>query len=212
MPITQILTSVFWLGLIIFVLLSKKKFIFPETTLSKKSIIFLIFISTIILVFNVSVFGVAYYKAFYPDFGYTQISKQVSFRIYLPGRLPSGDEEVSKFYFGSEIVPGKKTVRVTYDISISSAIKGQKSKAIVISQTQVSPGFDIENNVQLMNKLTTPPVIAPIELSKIPGTAYLQTSDFVNTVYFVTPDNVLIEVSSVSETTDNLITIANNME
>ncbi len=214
MQFTQILTPLLWIGLIIYLIFSKKKFTFPDTELSYKSIIFLGLVSLTAVIVNVSIFVVAYTKAYRPDFGYQSITKQIDFHLYLPQKLPTGDEQVSKFYFDEKVITGyPKAVRFAFDIPISSIAKGEKSKVTLITETKVDPSFSIENYISANTKTTTPLKSQLLVLSKQQDSfVILQTSDFVNTVFVKTIDNVFIEISSIRESTDNLISIANNLE
>jgi len=214
MSLTQIITLVLWLVIFIFLFVSKKNFTLPDTKISKKAVIFLVIVSIFVLGVNISIFGIAYSKAYHPDYEYEKISKQVNFHIYYPSYLPPGIEQATKFYFEEKEFAGSlNAVRSAYDIPISSLTKGLKSILTVITQTQVDATFDIKNYVMSTYQGDTPPNIQPITLSNLPNQqAYLQTGGFTKTVHVITSDNVYISVVSPKETEDNLQKIADSLK
>jgi len=214
MSLTQIITPIFWIALFVFMLVSKKNFTLPDTKLSKKATIFLVIVSIIVFVVNVSILGVAYYKAYYPNYEYDKISKQVSYHVYQPTYLPQGIEQTTKYYLEEKEFAGNKGfIRSAYDIPISSMAKGQKPVLTVITQTQVDPSFDINNYVLSTYKGDNPPNMQPIILPNFPNRqAYLQTGGLAKIVYVIAPDNVLISIASPKETEDNLQKIADSLK
>ncbi|MBU3942188.1 MAG: hypothetical protein KKF74_04725 [Nanoarchaeota archaeon] len=213
MSLTQIITFIFWIALFIFLFVSKKNFTLPDTKLSKKTVIFLVLVSIFVLGINISIFGVAYFKAYHPNYEYDKISQQTSYHVYQPSYLPPGIEQASKFYVEKkEFAGNKSSVRSAYDIPISSIAKGLKPIITVITQTQVDSSFDIKNYVLSTYKGDNPPNIQPITLPNFPNRqAYLQTGGFAKTVYVIATDNVFISIASPKETEENLQKIANSL-
>lgn len=210
---TEILTILFWVAILAYMVVIKKDFNFSESSLSGKVRIFLVTVTMIVLVVNSYVFGVAYFKAYNPDFEYDKVSKKVNYYIYRPSILPESVEQVSKYYLlDKEFAGSTNAVRTAYDISVSSMIRGKKSSLTVITQTEVNDSFDIKNYILSAYAGMNYPIIQPISLLNFSNRqAYLQTGGLAKTVYVLTTNNVLVSIASVRETEDNLIKIADSL-
>lgn len=212
--ITEIISLALWVGVIFYMFKVKKDFNQPDTDISTKSFVIIILVSFFVILINGLVLGYSYYKAYNPDYGYEQISKQVNYHVYRPSYIPSGMEQSTKFYIVKEQYAGKThAVRVAYDIPLSEMIKQTKGKIIVMTQVGVDPNFDIKGFIESVSKGDSTLNIQPISLSNSAvGQAFIVSNKLFKAVDLVTKDNILITIASPQETIDNLQKITNSLE
>lgn len=213
MQLFQILPTVFLIGLITTLIASRKQFVASDVKFSPFSQIFLILAFLVTVGVNGLVLGVAYYKAYHPEFDYDKVSSQVAFHMYQPTFLPIGVNQVSKFYTidAADFGDGGTAVRAAYDLPLVEVAQGAKSNLIILNQTQVKAKFDIPKYVS--TKVSTKVEIKPIKLPNFAGkSAYLQTGGIAKILYVLMPDGVLVSLASVRATEEDLIEMANSLE
>lgn len=204
---------------ILLFIIFRKKFNQPEKELSKRrKIIFVCIAFSIIGLTGFYLLGV-YYIAYHPDYKYEETSKTVGFHIYKPDMIPGGRQQTTTFYLYNKKLAGKENaVRVAYSTPFSKLINGEKTDPIIITQAKMDDGFNLNQyvNTQKANdskqetKITSVP-----ELNRGNHQAYLIERPFgikkYGALHILTNDNILVEISTIGETSDDILKIGESL-
>lgn len=204
---------------ILILVIFRSKFSFPDTPLSVKKKIFLIVFAVIFLGLNIAFIGSAYYLAYNPDYGYETMRKSVGYNIYTPSYIPGERVQTSKFHIWEKGLAGKSAaVRAVYSTPIRSLLEGEKSKPVVIIQVKTDSGFDLKNYLDgELGKITGEKAeLTSVSLSSWPNqTAYISERLFGNsnlhTLHVMAPDGVLVSITAIGETRENVIRMAESL-
>ena len=196
---------------LVILLISFKKFHYPEVSLSGKSrSLLLIFILLFTLPTAFVVFS-GYSKAKNDDFGYKKAGAVVGYHIYRPDPIPFGMVYSTNFITGKELAGVKNAVQVTYDFAFEEALKIKNSRPIVLKQMGIKPDFSMDKFISaegLGSEIKK--IEVPIALNK---EAYLLkkvsgTGKSAKNLVFITTDNVLISLLTVDSGEQDLVNIA----
>lgn len=198
---------------LILLLLSFKKFQFPNDPLSNKAKVSLIVLALIILIPTITLISLGYIRANDNDLGYSDAQSQVTYHIYKPTLLPVDLDNATKFTIGEELAGKLNAVRVAYDTPFEVSVKNGESNLIVLTQVGVESNFNLDTFVTtFMNDVT---------LQKIPliegsdQTGYLLQKSFEDSTFsaivYLTDDNVLITIVSPMVDSDELIQFASTL-
>lgn len=196
-------------------LVSYKKFHFPRKPLSPKSkrLFLTLFLLLVLPSFLVVYSG--YSKARNDDFGYSIASKKVNYHVYKPNPIPLGMVYATNFITDKELAGKRNAVQVTYDFAFEQSPDISDSRPIVVKQISVSDDFSMSNF------LTTEAGVYSIQKevsleNAAGGNAYLikdnvNTGEFMKTLVYLTPDNVLVHLSTLDSGEHDLIDLASSL-
>lgn len=199
---------------VILLAFSYKKFHFDNNYLSKKVRIFLILLSSIIIIPTGLVIYSDYSKSFDTDYGFTLAKEQTTYHIYKPILLPGNLSYATKFSIGKELAGKQNAVKVAFDIPFEKIIKGEETKPIVITQVGIDTGFNFDNFASTYTKDAVPQRTSLQKAANQNG--YILQKKLGNTtlsyLIFVTNDNVLISIASNKATPEELINLSNTLQ
>lgn len=205
---------IFVLISLILLIFSFKKFQFPNTPLTTKARVFLILLALFLILPTIILVSLGYIRASDTDYGYTYASSQVTYHVYKPSSLPPGLDYATKFMVGKELAGKQNAIQVSYDVGFDKAFNPEQSKIIVLKQVEVEPGFDLYTFASTLFKDADPS--QTVTLSKAANqTAYFIERNLekikINTLTFVTIDNVLIQISTPKASQEELIQFAESL-
>jgi hypothetical protein len=146
-----------------------------------------------------------------PDTKFAAIQTLAGFKLYSPVDLPLDLRPDSTFYIDDKkyVNLPSPSVKIAYSTPVSSATKNRPM--VLLSQTKVSPEFDLENYTNSQLTSSSP---QNIELSTaINQKAIIKSNDTMTSLSFITSDYVLINLISPSPdiTSAQLISIAESL-
>lgn len=137
-------------------LVSLKKFQFPNDSLSNKAKVFLGVLAAILLLPTVAFVSLGYVKANDTDYGYSNAKSQVTYHIYKPTPLSKELVNATKFVVGKELAGKQNAVRVAYDAPFDIMVKTGQSKLIVVTQVGIETGFNLDTFITTFMKDAAP--------------------------------------------------------
>jgi len=199
---------------VVLIFISFKKFHFNNDKISNKAKVFLVIVFVILIVPTISIISLYYIKAQDTDYGFTKMKTAVNYHVYKPGLIPNGLIYATKFTFGKELAGKQNAIRVTYDIPFDELIRRGKTRPTIINQVGVETGFNLEAFAKTFVKDAKP---QKIMLSKaVNQIGYFIQNKFgnftQNTIVYLTNDNVLIVLTSLNGTFEELIQFAESLE
>lgn len=200
------LRDFFYIAVFILLIRSVKKFHFASQALSRRTKVFLgasivVFILPIILMMSF-----AYYKAFNPDDGFSKAQLEVADHVYKPTVIPGGRVISSEVVNNGKLAGKQNAIQVTYNIPGNKMTEENFGMLILLKQVDVKPGFDLRSftSSAVPNSTTPEPVFLSIAVN---NEAYFVeqrlSSDGMllsTTLFFITPDNVLISTGGAAKT------------
>ena len=201
---------------LIILLISYKKFHFTGIGLTSKSkrlfvtLTILFILPTSFMVFN------SYRKVSNDDFGYTNVTRKVNYHVYKPDPIPLGLVYASNFTSDKELTGRRNAVSVTYDFVYEQSPDISESRPIVMKQIGVKNDFSIADFIVTESGVYSTQKEIPIANSK-DGNGYLiknklGNSDETKDLVYLTPDNVLIYISTVDSGEYDLIDLASSLK
>lgn len=207
------------LGLVILLLLiiSLKKFHFINQSLSKKAKIFLAIIALLFVLPTVSFVSFKFIEAATSDYAYAKAQSEVAYHIYKPSILPAGLARASKFTPGQELAGKQDAIRVVYDPPLGKMPKG--GKIVGLQQVGIEPGFDLYSFISNASKVRDISTLQSIDLPFAANrTGYLrqaklgESESYSNSLAYITTDNVLIYISSLNTSAEELMQFASSLK
>ena len=200
------------LGLIT-TLVANKKYSFQDVGISTKGKAFLTVFVLIVIIPIIGYTTYGFINAKNYDWGYSVAQAKVSYHIYKPSYIPQDMDYASEFTDQELLNIGNSSfVILSTKLDLTT---GKIEKVISIRQTSVKKGFDLENyiNESSPNKNS----IKDITISKAKGTSYLvesfsEDNTIVNSIAFISKDDVLIILNSTGLSTEELKNVANSLE
>lgn len=216
-PLVKVVMGVSFFALLILLLINKSKFVYEDKPFTKKQKFVFISIFLVTILLNIGYFTYVYNKAYHPDNGYSEAVKKVNFHIYRPTYIPEGHIQNTKFVARENGLSDKGSyVRYTYNYPLQD-ILNDKDSALIITQSKVDFFPSIENLENYIDEKTSFKNYSEVKLDNWMNTpAILVRGDSQNKdpihIAAVTPDKVLILVTSSSLETDEIIRIIDSME
>lgn len=220
--LSAIINEINFFSVIILMIVKKKKdyFINPSISLSVVQKIIIIVLGLVILFPAFSQTFTAIRYSLYPDTKYDTIRSKVGHKIYKPNFLPQGLEIISQYYIDDKNTLNLQnpTVKVAYDVPINKKSIDSPSEIIILNQSLIVDDFNLVDYLSKQH-----PAILPqqVELSTaINNVGYLLTPTLnanskmeTKSLYFITPDNILVNLVSVSSRikSQDLINMANSI-
>lgn len=186
-----------------FLLIYRKKFIFPESPLSKnKKIIFLILVF-LIIVPNYTFITNKYLGLLDKDFGYTNAQKQVSFTLHKIDNPPSGYTQIYEYTPEQEGIFDKSgAVKAMFE---TKEFLSDEKGFIILTQEKAKAGTFEELIDQFIKKSSREdPIEEHIEIVALPGAkdgkaAYVKVS-IIQQLFYVSPDKTIINFVTLDKT------------
>lgn len=205
-----ILISLFTLILLIF---NKKQFHFQNTSLSNKAKIFLTVCATAIIIPTLFVVGQGYIKANDNDFCYTKAALEVAYHIYKPTPIPWGLTNATKFTTKKELAGKNNAVLISYETPITQQLNEKSGMIVLLKQVAVEPGFDLSGFLSKEVGSASQIETVPLSLSANQQTLFAtkQLGHTLAYLSFVTTDNVLIFISTVNFSKEEILQFARSL-
>jgi len=213
------LLAILYLVTFALLIFSKSKFRLPEKKLPNPLFQLFILFSLLALALNIYFIFQVYYAAFNPDYAYEKTVKLVDYHIYRPQFIPGKREQSTHFYiWNNKLANQNNVVRVVYSPALSSIFRGDQTKPIVVSQVKVGTNFNL---IKYLESLRDQNIKRDIEIRPViitnPSTkqAFIRQKPYENT-YFIEldllmADGVLITITTLGETPDNMIKMAGSL-
>jgi len=206
----------FPLATLLVLLISYKKFNFPNQKLSFKNLKLLILLVLLFTVPTALVVMSGYKKAKTDDFQFKFVSDRVDFHVYKPNPIPLGMVYVTNFIDGKDLAGRNDAIQVTYDYAFEQVPEAMSSRPVVLKQVEVPKNFSISQ--YLLTESGTYSIQKTMQLdNSVDKNAYLIENRLPNGVssknlVFLTPDNVLISISTVESSEYDLLDIAKSLQ
>jgi hypothetical protein len=200
---------------LIILLVSYKKFKVQNNKISKKNILTIVSITLVFIVPSVIAVISGYSVVRNTDFGYKKVSSKANFHVYRPDPMPSGLDYASNFSEERGFEYDKKAIHITCNFSLNKSGDAGQSKSIVLKQMKVNDGFSMEEFISKMSgaygKLETInlPLAKDNKAYFVDGSLNTQGS---KSILILTNENVLISVSTVLSSRNDLINIAYSLK
>ncbi|MFZ2152865.1 MAG: hypothetical protein WAV41_02295 [Microgenomates group bacterium] len=204
-------SNLLFLLIVIILFFSSRKFATYSTPFSDNSTVIFALLSSIIVFpsffFTYSLIN----TSLNPDLKLASIQSIAGHKIYSPSTLPLNLRPDTTFYIDDKkdnnlINP---IIKIAYTTSYSTAIA--KRPIVMVSQTKVGPQFDLDN---YLTSIAPNSSSENIVLEKaLDQKAIAKNSNFITHLGFITPDFILITLSTPSPeiTLSNLTTIAQSL-
>lgn len=199
--------------ILILLIISFKKFKFSNNPISKKAKVFLVSVTLLLVLPTISIMGLKFLEARDTDFGYTKAKAHVTYRLYKPSPLPNGLVNTTKFVVGKELAGKQNAVQVAYDVPFTKLIEKGTSKLVILKQVGIEPGFNLRDFVSATKDLTSFDQIS-VNLTANQEAYLAQKNNGhydLKILSFVTPDDVLITLTTPNATKEELIQLANSL-
>jgi hypothetical protein len=208
----------FFVSVLAFIILiaSYKKFHFRNLGLSPRSKrVFLAFLILFTLPTSFMVFT-SYNKAHKDDFGYASVSKKVNYHVYKPDPIPLGMIYATNFTPDKELAEKRNAVQVTYDFAFEQSPNISESRPIVLKQIGVKDDFSMADFLVMETGVYSnqKEILLPQAKGNV-GYVIRENSnsgESNKTLVFLTPDNVLIHISTMESGEHDLIDIASSLK
>lgn len=191
-----------------------KKFHFAGQSLSKKAKIFITIIIIVFVLPIISMMSYGYYKTTDTDYGYNKVKFGVNYHVYKPQFIPGGRVNSTIFIPKKELAGIQNAIQVAYGTPLDEMMKGKTSSLIIMKQVGINPGFDLKSFAPSVFKEPTSIEQMPLSLA-VKGNAYLiqKTSGKLELkiLTFITPDNVLITITTPNASKEELIQLAESL-
>lgn len=204
----------FSLVVLFLLMISYKKYSYPDYSLSAMSKKILIVVTSLLLIifFGFNFYGLI--KINDKDYGYASAQKQVNYKLYKPQLIPSGREYATAFFTNKEIDGITNAVRVSFDIPLNQRLEGKKQPIIVINQVGVAPNFNLDDHISKYFKDYNMKIISLN--SHLAIKAYLlenpKSSLNIRAVVMLTTDHVLVVIISPGASELDLIQMAQSLQ
>lgn len=166
-------------------------------------------IMLLLIIFPVSgIVAYGYFDAYTSDYGYADVYDQVDYPIYIP-EFPENNRLLSSKFIDNEILADNyNAIKTTYDIPLPSVIESGHTSPITIIQSQVAADFDLPGFLFTQNRDNNQ-VIKAVDLKSAFGnTGYIIEKRTQTELWLIMPESVLVELSTATATSDELISIA----
>ena len=204
---------------LVLTIISFKKFNLAKKKIAPKFKVILIILAIIFTVPNAYFISSSFIRAGDTDFAYSEVQAQVNYHVYKPTPMPTNLVNATKFYIDEDEWASKKNVvRIAYDFLKNTTSNNGQSKTIILRQVGVEANFDLFNFNQsthqnLENEFTLEEVSLAMALDQ---TAYFFQRPFgestIRSITFLSSDYVLIEISSLNASFDELVEFASSLK
>lgn len=199
---------------LIFLLLiaSFKKFHFENTSISGKSKIFLAIITIVLIVPTISILTYGYLQANDKNYGYSNAQSKVGYHLYQPSYIPQGLVPLS-FSNGKEMADKNNAVLIVYAPPINRKAEPENipTPLVLFTQVQVDESFDLNAYISSKYKNTYSTKQVPLAKSKNQQAVYLEKKA-TKVLMFVTNDNVLIHLTAINISLEDLMQMAESLK
>lgn len=198
-----------------------KKYTQNDSGLSKLPKLFL---ALFLLIFTLPILivnGYGFYKAYFPDYGYSQLQKQVSHKIYLPTAFPPQMQIVTKFHqLDEEFLDGKTAIEtsIAYSLTVNELTNPHTtSSPIIMGQVQVDQNYRLDTFIKtISNKSKTSRIPANLKTSYVKDSAFfslvIDKETTLRYLIILTTDNILIYFTGFGHPDSNYLTLANSLQ
>jgi hypothetical protein len=206
--------SVFLLfdAVLILLIIFLRYFKLPSQSLSNNAKTSLMVIAQLLCLPVVGVSAYGYYSAQTSDYGYVKVSQQVPYHIYYVTDAPGGRQFSTKFIPNEELGGIFNAVKVSYDVPLPMVMQTGKNSTIILKQVIVNPDFVLEKFISNLDRN------ADTNIDTVPLTNTLNKKGYFivhgasTYLYIMMPDQVLVEISSLAVTRDDLINFAESLK
>jgi hypothetical protein len=190
--------------------LSSRIAVLPNPPLGNKSKLLLILMAFIYLPCAI-VAAVLYAQSLDQDFRYTQAKSVTQFHIYRPSPIPFGMTN-ARYYIPNTTFAGTTTaVATAFESPLTSLTSPEKSKILILKQTQVSTNYNLSEYLSTLNSFAPfTPVSPSMPALKV---AYLSSKVTPSGhLVILTQDNILVHLSSAGLTQAELLDFAASLK
>lgn len=203
-------------GTLLFLLITHKKFNFPRIRLSSRSVKILTIFILLFILPTALIVNAGYRKAKKDDFEYSFVSSRVNFHVYRPDPVPLGLVYATNFVSGKDFGGRNDAIHVTYDFALDRVPDSVSSRLVVLKQVEVPKNFSIGNYLMSESGTYSTQKQLSLDISNDKN-AYLienkiPNGDISKNLIFLTPDNVLISISTVKSSEYDLLDIARSLK
>jgi hypothetical protein len=199
-------------GILFLLLIFLKNFHFQYRPLTNNAKTSLLVVFAVLFIPITSVMGYGYYKSVDNNFGYTKASNSVGFHIYFPNTPPGGRQIASYFNTNDALGDMYNALKVTYDVPLPTLLQTGLSSPITIKEAKTLDDFNLVNFVNKQDRDVGVPVNTFKLENALNNTGYSTIKGIYHYIWYLTNDNVLINIYSSTASTDELIQFASNME
>ncbi len=201
---------------LVLLLISFKKFHYLNSSLSFKDIKILIVLMLLFTIPTAFIVYSGYSKIKNDDFGYKKAKFMAGYHIYRPDPIPLGMVHMTNFMANKELAGRKYAVQVTYGFAFEKAIDINKSRPIVLKQVGIKGNFSLDEFLLSESEIYSSQETLKLENAKN-EVAYLikkgtGSKGVSKTLIYVTSEDVLIHISTVDSSENDLIEIAMSLK
>jgi hypothetical protein len=211
--LTQIFSVFLIFDLILIVLLvSIRYFKNQPKTISSNARTSLLILFLLFFVPSSGVAGYGYYQAANSDYGITEASNAVPFRIYVSNAAPGGRVLSSSFQPHEELANQFSAIKVVYDVPLPSIMQTGKNSPITLKQVMVPIDFAEEKYLATIER-DAGTAIEPIDATQTKtGVAHVIRRGNRIKLFALMQDNVYLEISSDTAGIDELKELLDTLE
>ncbi len=201
----------FYLGLVV-LLPSKKYYTRPVTPMTRSGKMWLSILLYLGIIPQMITFGLLYFRATTTDFNYGPAAGHVTYTLYRPSPDALGRTPWTNYQTGISFAGVQDAVTVTYDVPLTEFVEDSIRSPITFTQVKILPDFSLISFVEEQKRDAGTVIENAAVLSAKNSEAYITMYNGELSLWFITPKDVLIRLSSDTADISELTSMANGME